>query len=212
MGQGIDHRVVDRRRRADGARLTDALGPQRITEGRRLGVGRLEEGELRGAGHGVVGQVGREGIAVVVEDHLLPQGLRHPLGDATVLLTGHQQGIDDAPAVVDRDMTDRIHLARLHIDLDHRHVGSEGERGAILGEVDSRRQRAEGAVVTGMAVAVRGRLAWTVTTVGSLSILQPTHQIRFPRLDLGVFGRARRVPTRTGPGTEHQRRRAAHRR
>ncbi len=112
-------------------------------------------GKLGCARHGVVGQVRGQRVALRVEDHLLPQRLGHPLGDAAVLLALDEQRVEDPAAVVDRHVAPRPHLARLHVDLDHRDVGAEREGGPLLAEVDRRRQRPEPVVLGAMAAHLR---------------------------------------------------------
>ena len=109
------------------------LAPSGLSWAGGLGVGRLERRELGRAGHGVVGQRRRQRVAVGVVDELLPQRLGHPLGDPAVLLAGDDQRVEDAAAVVDRDVAQGPDPARLGVDLDHRHVGAEGEGGARPG-------------------------------------------------------------------------------
>ncbi len=93
------------------------------------------------ARHPVVGERGGERLAVGVEDDLLVQRLRDALGEPAVLLALDEQRVEDAPAVVDGDVPPRRDLAGLGVDLDHRHVRAERERGAVLVEVEPGVQR-----------------------------------------------------------------------
>ena len=99
----VDHRVLHRRRRADGAGLADALGAERVERGRRLHRHQLEGGQLGGGDDPVVGEVGGERVAVVVVDELLDERLRDALGDAAVALALGEQRVEDAAGVVDGD-------------------------------------------------------------------------------------------------------------
>ena len=130
----VDHRGVDGRRRADGARLADALGAERVDERRRLHVDELEAGQLGRRREGVVGQVGRDRVAVLVVADLLEQRLRRALRDAAVDLALEQERVEHPAGVVARDLAQVAHLARLGVDLDHGDVAAEGERGAGRGE------------------------------------------------------------------------------
>ena len=95
-------------------------------------------------GIGVVGEVRRDRVAVLVVRHPLVQRLRRALGDAAVLLAGDQQRVEDAPAVVDGDVAQHRDLAGLGVDLDDRHVRAERERrvGAVEVELVAQRRRA----------------------------------------------------------------------
>lgn len=133
---GVDHRVVDGRGGADGARLADSLGPQRVHRAGRLGVAHLEAGQLGRAGHEVVGQIGGAGIGVLVVLHPLEQRLGRTLGHAAVLLAGHQKRIHDGAAVVHRHVAQQLHSAGLGVHLHHGHVGPEREGGPALVEIE----------------------------------------------------------------------------
>ena len=65
----IDDRVLHGRDGADGARLAEALGPERVHVGRRLHVDQLEARQLGRRDHRVVGEVGGDRVAVVVVLH-----------------------------------------------------------------------------------------------------------------------------------------------
>ena len=73
---------------------------------------RFEARELGRARHRVVGERRRERVAVGVVDVLLPQRLRDALRDAAVLLARDDQRVEDAAAVVDRDVAERRHAVR----------------------------------------------------------------------------------------------------
>ena len=66
------------------ARLADALGAERVDRRRRLHGHQLEAGQLGGRDEGVVGEVGRDRVAVLVVADLLEQRLGRALGDAAV--------------------------------------------------------------------------------------------------------------------------------
>ena len=61
--------------------------------------------------------------------------------DAAVLLSGHEQRVEDSSAVVDGDVAEHGDLAGLGIDLDHRHVRAERVRGVGAVEVEFVAQR-----------------------------------------------------------------------
>ena len=111
-----------------------ALGAERVEERRRLHVDELEAGQLGRRGEGVVGQVGRDRVAVLVVAHLLEQRLRRALRDAAVDLALEQERVEHPPGVVARDLAQVAHLAGLRVDLDHGDVAAEGEGGAGRGE------------------------------------------------------------------------------
>src|SRR6056297_1214060 len=66
MAHGVDHGRLHGRGGPDRARLADALGPQRVHEGGRLHVHHLEGRQFGGGDHAVVGEVGGDGVAVLV--------------------------------------------------------------------------------------------------------------------------------------------------
>ena len=136
MGEGVDHRVLHRGRRADRAGLADPLDPQRVERGRCLHGDQLEAGQLGRGDRGVVGQVARYGVSVGVEDHLFQQRLRGTLGDAAVPLALGQHGVEHRPGVVHRDVPDVPDLAGLGVHLHHGHVRAEWERGPVALELD----------------------------------------------------------------------------
>ena len=131
----VDDRVLHRGRRPDGGRLADALRAERVERRRRLGVRGLERRELGRARERVLGERRRERVAVVVVDEVLPQRLRDPRCEAAVHLPVDEQRVEDAPAVVDRDVTQRHHHAGVGVDLDDGDVRAERERRARLLEV-----------------------------------------------------------------------------
>ena len=105
------------------------------------GVADLEAGQLGRRRDGVVGQVRRDRVAVLVVDDLLEQRLRRALGDAAVLLAGDEQRVEDAPAVVDGDVAQQRHGAGLGVDLDDRDVRAERVRRVGAVEVELVAQR-----------------------------------------------------------------------
>ncbi len=102
---------------------------------------RFERRQLGRARHRVVGQRRGERVAVVVVDVLLPQRLRDALRDPAVLLTGHDQRVEDAAAVVDRNVPQRRDHAGVEIDFDDCDVRAERERRTVLLEVGDRDDR-----------------------------------------------------------------------
>ena len=86
-------------------------------------------GQLGGGDGGVVGQVRGDRVAVVVVAHLLEQRLGGALGDAAVALPVGEQRVEDAAGVVDGDVAHQLDAPGLGVDVDHRHVGAERERG-----------------------------------------------------------------------------------
>ena len=109
------------------------------------GVRRLEAAQLGRRRDRVVGQVRRDGVAVLVVQHLLVQRLRRALGDAAVLLAANEQRVEDAAAVVDGDVAQHRDAAGLGVDLDDRDVRAERERrvGAVEVELVAQRARLE---------------------------------------------------------------------
>src|SRR6056297_518141 len=134
MAHGVDHGGLHRRGGPDRARLADALRRERVHERGRLHVDHLEARQFGGRDHGVVGQVRRDGVAVLVVAPLLEQCLRGALGDPAVDLPVEQQRIEHAAGVVAGDLAQVTDLPGAGVDLDHRHVGAERERG-LLGRV-----------------------------------------------------------------------------
>ena len=90
------------------------------------------DGNSAALGMRVVGQRRRERVAVVVVDELLPQRLRDPRREPAVHLAVDEQRVEDAAAVVDRDVAHRHDPAGLDVDLDDRDVRAERERRARL--------------------------------------------------------------------------------
>ena len=80
VDDGVDHR----RRRADGRRFADALGPQRIERGLGNRFGDGEGREVVGARHGVIHQRAGQKLALVVEYDLFQQRLADALRQAAV--------------------------------------------------------------------------------------------------------------------------------
>src|SRR4051794_2087053 len=103
VAHGIDDGRLDGWRRPDRPRLADALGAERVDERRRLHRHELEARKLGSTDEGVVGEVRRDRVAVVVVAHLLHQGLGRALGDAAVALAIEEQRVDDRAGVVAGD-------------------------------------------------------------------------------------------------------------
>ena len=134
MADGIDDGGLHRGRTADGAAFADALGAQRVEVRGRLHVDDFEAGQLGGRDERVVGQVGRDRVAVLVVADFLEQGLRSTLSDATVDLAFEQHRVQHAASVVACDLAQQRDLARLRIDFHYRHVRAEREAGRTLEE------------------------------------------------------------------------------
>ena len=92
-------------------------------------------GNSAALGMRVLGERRRERVGVVVVDHLLPERLRDPRRQPTVHLAVDEHRVQDAAAVVDRDVADGLHATGVGVDLDHRDVGAERERRPRLHEV-----------------------------------------------------------------------------
>ena len=128
----VEHGVDHRRGRGDGARLADALGPQRV---RRRGGGRPVGREVRQVGRPgdeVVDERRRRQRPLVVVDRLLVEGLRDALGEATVHLALDDQRVDDLADVVDADVVADGDPTGLGVDLGRAQVGAVRE-GEVLG-------------------------------------------------------------------------------
>ena len=138
----VDHRVVDRRDRADRAGLADTLRAERVRERRRLHVHDLERGELGRRDHQVVGEVRRLGLAVVRIAHGFEQRLRDTLRDAR-RAPGPRRAAGSGscrrrpPPRAAREPG----VAGLGVDLDDREVRAERERRHHRREVALRLQR-----------------------------------------------------------------------
>ena len=132
--QGIHDRVDDRRRRSDGARLADALHPQRVMRTRRRRPVELEAHQIVGSRHRVVHQRSGQKLAALVVHRALPECLTDTLRQAAVQLAVNDHRVDDVADVVARQVALELHLPRLLVDLDDRDVGAEriGEIGRIV--------------------------------------------------------------------------------
>ena len=91
-------------------------------------------GSSEAAGIPYVASVPLMGLPRLVVDELLVQRLRDALPESAVHLPVHEHRVQDAAAVVDRDVTDRPHVAGLRVDLHDRHVRAERERRLQLAE------------------------------------------------------------------------------
>ena len=100
------------------------LAPSSLSGRRRLEVDRLEAGELGSRDDGVVGEVRRERVAVIVVHDLLEQRLRHALREPAVHLALGEQRVEDAAGVVDGDEPLQGDLPRLGVDLHDGDVGA----------------------------------------------------------------------------------------
>ena len=67
-------------------------------------------------------------LTVVVVVRAFVERLGNPLRDAAMELTVDDQRVDDVADIVDRDVSDRLDLTRIAIDLDHADVRAERER------------------------------------------------------------------------------------
>src|SRR3546814_1048165 len=101
-------------------------------------VDELERRQLGCGDDGVVGQVGRDGVAVLVEADLFEERLSGTLGDATMALALGQQRVEDATRVVHGDVAPQHDPPGLGVDVDHRAVGAEVVGGRLGGAVHGR--------------------------------------------------------------------------
>ena len=114
-----------------------AASPMPLAPSGLSGVGvsvdmHLERRQLGGGGDPVVGEVAVTRVAVGVVADLLEQRLPDAGGDAAVLLALDEQRVDHRAAVVDGDVAQEAHGARVEVDLDDGDVGAERERGPVL--------------------------------------------------------------------------------
>ena len=136
--QRVEHRVGDRRRRADGAGLADALDPERVHRRRRHGVAEDVVGDVVRARQRVVHEFTGQELAAVVVDGLLEQHLADRVGDAALHLALDDQRVDQRAAVVDRGVLGDLHLAGVAVHVDGDDVRAEGE-GEVLRLEEARR-------------------------------------------------------------------------
>src|SRR5262249_25768706 len=114
----VDDRINYRRRRADGARLADALDAERICLARHLLELRFYVRHRVGTRHAVVHETAGDELAgLAVLDLVLEQCLPEPLHYAAVDLAAHDQRVENAAKVVDDEVAVNDHLARLRIHL-----------------------------------------------------------------------------------------------
>ena len=125
----IEHGVGERRRRAVGRQLADALQAEEVV-GRGRGDGLDPEiGHVVGARQGIIHQGAAQQLAgLLVVDGLLHQRVAQPMHDAAMHLAGQQARIHDDPAIGDRGQAIDPHAAGLGIDLDlaDHDAGGEG--------------------------------------------------------------------------------------
>ena len=121
--------------RCDPPSFADALRSKWIERGRRFRHHSLKGRKFRRADHGVVSEVGRCWIAVLIEGDLFEQRLRHTLCDSAMYLSGCEQWVDDRAGVVYSDMTKNGRSACLDIDLDDAYVAPEREGLVFLLEI-----------------------------------------------------------------------------
>ena len=147
----VDDRVLHRGRRADRARLADALRAERVerASASRCSTPRSSAARPRSASRSPCRLRG-ERVAVVVVDDALEQRLRDALRDAAVLLARDEQRVEDPAAVVDRDVAEQLDAAGLAVDLDDGDVRAEREGRVALVEVELVR-RAPGSMPVGRA-------------------------------------------------------------
>src|SRR5207248_8162920 len=120
--QGIDDRVHDGRRRADGGALTHALDAQWVDRTWRDGSVQSKTRQVwRGRDH-VGCQVPAEQRSVGAIGDLFVEGLRDALRQPAMDLAFDQQRVEDAAAVIDRDVALQRDRARLRVDFDDGHV------------------------------------------------------------------------------------------
>src|SRR5215470_2936574 len=125
VGERIDHRVLNRWPRADSAALADALRPEGVPLRGGDQRHRDERGEVSRARHRICRKAGGQGIAELVVDERFVQRLARALSDPAMDLPVDEQGVDAASAIVDRDVTDELHLPCLGVDLDDSDVHAE---------------------------------------------------------------------------------------
>ena len=116
--QRVDHRVDDRRRRADGGRLADALGAERVVGAGRDRLSQLEVGALERGRDEVVHERGVEAVALLVERDQLHQRDADALGQPAVDLAVDDHRVDPHAAIVDRDEAPDRHLGGVGVDVD----------------------------------------------------------------------------------------------
>src|SRR5262249_59896915 len=112
-------------RRADAARLTHALGAERIARRRRAGLLDQDVGHLVGARHRVFHQRARDELAVTVVDDRFLERLSQALGEAAVELSLGEERIDHGARVVDPDQPLDDDAPRLALDAKRAEDGPE---------------------------------------------------------------------------------------
>ena len=142
----------------------------------------LELREHARLGHGVVRQLARDELAVLVVHGFLEQRLGDALRDAAMDLTAAQQRIDDGAAVVHGHEALDLDGPRVLVHLDHRDVRAEG-----IGQVAG--LEAAGGVQARLDVRGRGAGTLPAPVVGREHHLRQRHLAFLVRGhdDLGVF-------------------------
>ncbi len=125
--ESIEHGRGHGGRGRDRPGLADSLYAQRVHRRWGLGPVGLEHRYLGRGGDRIVDERARHELPVGVVMDALVQRLSDRVHDPAVHLPVDQHRIDRRAAVVDRDVLDDLHLARLGIDLDHARVRSERE-------------------------------------------------------------------------------------
>jgi hypothetical protein len=108
----------ERAQRVDRGGLADALGGERVERCGCLGPCSVEVDQVGPARYQVVGHRRCERLAVAVVIDPLVERLADARSDPAALLPGCQQRVENAPAVVHRDMTPQPHPSGLDVHLD----------------------------------------------------------------------------------------------
>src|SRR5207245_7279548 len=113
----------------------------------------LKTRRLPAGGQQIVGEVGADAVALLVEGDQLHERNAEALGQAAVDLAFHDHRVDPDAAVVHGHHAPHLDLAGAAVDVDHHYVGAEGE-----GHV--------GRVVIGDALQPRLHALWQVGVGG----------------------------------------------
>src|SRR5438132_2719349 len=112
LTQRVTDRIGNRRYRANGASLADALHAERVRKCRRHRAVVFHHRQPVGAHRRVVSQRTADQLAgLLVVDDLLIQRLRRALSDAALHLAIDQQRVDHVAAVIDADVLDQSDFA-----------------------------------------------------------------------------------------------------